>query len=79
MVHPFYYAIAPSFPLPHSPTSYIQVGSFPPTRGIVCLLWLTESMQHFSRNKHESVLKYLRIDINLHPELVPMWWFAASD
>lgn len=26
MVHPFYYAIAPSFPLPHFPSSDIQVG-----------------------------------------------------
>ena len=39
MVHPFYYAVVSSFPLPHFPTSDIQVGSFPPTRGIVCLFW----------------------------------------
>ena len=33
----------------------------------------------FSRNKHEIVLIYLPIDINLHPELVPLGHFAASD
>ena len=29
MVHPFYFAIAPSFPLHHFPSSDIQVGDAP--------------------------------------------------
>ena len=33
MVHPFYFAIAPSFPLHHFPSSDIQVGDAPPLDG----------------------------------------------
>ena len=48
MVHPFYFAIAPSFPLPHFPSSDIQVGDAPlSTDGLlnlpkkICFHWIS--------------------------------------
>ncbi len=48
MVHPFYFAIAPSFPLHHFPSSDIQVGDAPlSTDGLlnlpkkICFHWIS--------------------------------------